>query len=469
MTTSSQLAPYAAAFVRRADAPATVRVKKLPLSAQQRQWVESAWEHLDVKKAIDIDVDLVNIYSPTGYEREVNQFVSSYWSRLGIHSYYQQLDPQQGNAVARLSGDGSGATLLLACPIDTHWTGRPEEDGLQWGDPMRRDNMRPAVVEGQTIVGLGSNNDKGLATAIMMAVEAVHRAGVPLKGALIASTLAGGAPALSPPHEPRKNISLCSGVWHLLTQGHAADFALYHKPGYHVSWEEPGMCYFRIRVKGDPEYMATESRATRPYRVLTDTARIIVALDQWSQRYLESASGGTARPPMAVGSVRAGAPHKPNWSPAISEIFLDIRPAPWTSPSEINHLFHDVMSGILKDNPGMNAEWEMFVSVPGGRTDPNSWIVQSAIRAAQAVEGTDDEVYEGRRAGQTEAGIIRTMGIPTARVSGAPPNPEMPQDLQRGFTMSGAYAPNIVKAAQAFCYSIVDTLTRSREEVGLEY
>ena len=30
--------------------------------------------------------------------------------------------------------------------------------------------------------------------------------------------------------------------------------------------------------------------------------------------------------------------------------------------------------------------------------------------------------------------------------------------------MSGAYGPNIVKAAQAISYSIIDTLTRSREE-----
>jgi hypothetical protein len=35
--------------------------------------------------------------------------------------------------------------------------------------------------------------------------------------------------------------------------------------------------------------------------------------------------------------------------------------------------------------------------------------------------------------------------------------------------MSGAYAPTRVKAAQVLVYSIVDTLTRTREEVGLEY
>ena len=112
------------------------------------------------------------------------------------------------------------------------------------------------------------------------------------------------------------------------------------------------MCYFRIRVKGDPEYMGTESRPDRPYRVLTDTARIIMALDKWSQEFREKAKGGTYRPSMAIGSVRAGAPNKPNWSPAISELFLDMRPAPWTSPSEVNHIFHDTIFSLLENLSG---------------------------------------------------------------------------------------------------------------------
>ena len=65
MTTSSQLSAYAAAFVRSSEAPTSVKVRKLPLSAQQKRWVDAAWKTLSVKKAIDIDVDLVNIYSPT--------------------------------------------------------------------------------------------------------------------------------------------------------------------------------------------------------------------------------------------------------------------------------------------------------------------------------------------------------------------------------------------------------------------
>lgn len=469
-TSASQLAHQHNAYLEDpANAPTKVRVQRVPWSDQQQKWVDKAWSFLDAKKAIDIDVNLVNIYSPTGYEREVNNYVVDYWKNLGINATYQQMDEHQGNALAKLGGDGDGPTLLMNCPIDTHWTGDIAEDGYQWGDPMRRDNMRPAVVEGQTIIGLGSLNDKGMATSIMMAVEALHRAEVPLKGTLLAATLAGGAPALSPDNEPRKNIGLCQGLIHSLTNGITGDYALFHKPGYHVSWEEPGMCYFRVRVTGDPDYMATESRTDRPYRVLTDTARIIMALDAAADEYRRMAKAGSYRPAMAANALKTGAPAKPNWSPAISEISLDIRPAPWTAPMEVKYWFDGVMERIVRDNPGMSVEWNMYVAMPGGRTSPDSWIIQSAIRAAQAVEGDTSEEYEGRNAGQTEAGILRTWGIPTARISGAPPNPEMPADLQAGFTMSGAYAPHLVSAAKVLIHSAIDTLTRTREETGLTY
>ena len=466
---SMQASQYHAYLANWSEAPKSVQVRQLPLSAQQRQWIEKAWSLLDVKKAIDLDVELTNIYGPTGFERDVNSFIVDYWKRTGLDAFYQDMDPNQGNAIARLHGDGSGPTILLCAPIDTHWTGRPELDGLQWGNPMRRDNMLPAQVEGQTVIGLGSKNDKGLGVSIMMAVEALHKVGIPLKGALNAATLAGGAPATSPDDEPRKNISLAAGALFALTRGITGDYCLYHKPGYGVSWEEPGMCYFRIRVKGDPMYMANESNKQAPYRVIMDTARILQEIDAWYVTYREQYAAGSFPPRISSNGIRAGRPDKPNWSPAISEIFLDMRMGPWMSPIEAKYLFDGLMDSILKKYPGMQAEWEMYTAMPGGRTDPDNWIIQSSIRGAQAVDGDKSAVYQTRGGGQTEAGTIRTWGLPTARISGAPPNPEMPPDIARGFTMSGAYGPNLVKAAQTMIYAIVDTLTRTREETGLSY
>src|SRR5206468_5859865 len=123
------------------------------------------------------------------------------------------------------------------------------------------------------------------AVSIMMAVEALQRAGVQFRGTLNAAILAGGAPATSPEDEARKNISLCAGALHALTRGITGDYCLFHKPGYHVSWEEPGMRYFRIRVIGDPMYMGSERNPQMRYRVIQDTARILQEVDAWFDTY----------------------------------------------------------------------------------------------------------------------------------------------------------------------------------------
>jgi acetylornithine deacetylase/succinyl-diaminopimelate desuccinylase-like protein len=451
------------------EAQKTVQVQRVPLSLQQTDWIEKAWSFLDVKKALDLDVALTNIYSPTGYEKEVNNFIVDFWRKLGVDSFYQEMDPEQGNAIGRFKGSGNGPTLLLCCPVDTHWKGSIKDDGLQWGDPMRRDNLRPAQIEGQTVIGLGSSNDKGLAVSIMMAVEALARAGVQFRGTLNAAILAGGAPAISAEDEPRKNISLCAGALHALTRGITGDYCLFHKPGYGVSWEEPGMLYFRIRVKDDPSYMGNESNTQRPYRAIQDTARILQEIDKWYLTYREKYAASNFSPSISANGIRAGRPDKPNWSPAITEIFLDMRPGPWMSPMEAKYIFDEMMYEILKKYPGMQAEWEMYTAMPGGRTEPNNWIIQSSIRGAQMVDGDTSDTYEESGAGQTEAGVLRTWGLPTARISGGATNPELPADVARGFTMSGAYAPNLVKASKTMIYAIVDTLTRSREETGLTY
>ena len=80
------------------EAPKGVVVKKVPLLSEQRIWIEQAWSYLDVNKAIELDVDLTNIFGPTGYEKEVNNCIVDFWQRLGVDASYQEMDPSQGNA-----------------------------------------------------------------------------------------------------------------------------------------------------------------------------------------------------------------------------------------------------------------------------------------------------------------------------------------------------------------------------------
>jgi acetylornithine deacetylase/succinyl-diaminopimelate desuccinylase-like protein len=447
--------------------PDRVAVQRVSLNAKQKALIEAAWAFISPKEALDLDVTLTNIWSHTGFEREFSEFATAHMKAAGLDAFYQGIDPRSGNAIARITGDNTGPTLMLVAPCDSHFTGRQEDDGVQWGDPMRRDNTLPAQVEDQTIIGLSSENPKALCAAIMLATEALAKAGVSFKGSLIAGLAAGGAPARSAPSEERKNISLGAGVRHMVAHGLVGDFAIYHKPGYHVSWEEVGLNQFRVRVKGDPTYMARP-----PYDVVTNAAKIAIAFNEWAKAEYPKREIGLFRPGASMNVIQVGRPDKPNWSAAVAELYADVRSQPGEPAIKARYIFDEAMERICATLPGVDAEWEMVASMPGGRTDPNSWIVQSSIRGVQAVEGEEADLYVGRTAGQTEMGYLQSLGIECAAVRGLPdggPAKPIPADLERGFSLSGAYAPNIVKAAKVMVYAAVDTLTRSRAEVGLDY
>lgn len=441
-----------------------------PLSSSQAKWLDEAFSFLEEKRALELNETLTNIYSHTGHEREINEYIVSHFKAIGMDSSYQSIDPKMGNAFIRITGDGTGPTLLAISPVDTHWSGDEDLDGVQWGTPMRRDNSLPAQVQGQTIIGLGSNNVKSTMTALILAVEAIRAAKIPLKGSLIAAFVAGAAPALSPDHEERENISFGAGVLHMLTRGIWSDFALYHKPGWDVTWDDTSLNYFKISVFDEPQYLGTSYNRENPYRLLKDIVRVIEFVDTFGEGQQNNTIQGNPIASVSMNSIQFGRPDKPNWSPAQADLFLDIRGNSNRSPLDICQLLKRDLKEFLSKHPGMRLDVSQYASIPGASTDSGNWIVQSAIRASQFVTREVSKTYPTFRSGQTEASLLRLWGIPTAKVGGTGPlsglSPDLPEEI-KGFTMSGSYAPYIIKSAQVLIYTIIDTLTRTKSECGI--
>mgnify|MGYP002016548233 CR=1 FL=1 len=447
-----------------------VSISSAPMSECQKDWLTQTFSLLNEKRALELNETLTNIYSYTGHEREINEYVVNYFSALGMDSHYQAIDNQMGNAIIPINGDGTGPTLLAISPVDTHWSGDVDVDGGQWGIPMRRDNLLPAQVEGKTVIGLGSNNIKATMTALILATEAINKANIPLKGSLISAFVCGAAPALSPLDEERKNISFGTGVLHMLTRGVWSDFALYHKPGWDITWDDTSLNYFKISLFDEPQYLGTPDNTDNPYRLLQDIVKVIEFVDafRWGQTSRTDQSHPITS--VSMNSIRFGRPDKPNWSPAQADLFLDIRANSSESPLAISRILEQALTEFRSKHTGMRLDLNQYASIPGAKTSPTNWIVQSAIRASQFVAGKQVKNYPVFRPGQTEASLLRSWGIPTAKIGGTGPqsglSPDLPSDI-KGFTMSGSYAPYIIKAAKVMIYTIIDTLTRTRSECGL--
>jgi acetylornithine deacetylase/succinyl-diaminopimelate desuccinylase-like protein len=446
--------------------PTDVPVQKVPLAAEQRQWLERAVALIDVERMRTFDRTLTSIHSPTGEERQINEWLVRQMRNMGLDAFYQPLDEHSGNAVGRLWGSGGGPSLLLYAPIDTHLRADPDED-VPWVGPELRPDMLPqaSMANNGDVIGLGAANPKGMVTILTEAVRCVRSAGVPLTGDLLLACAGGGMPSAQPQGILRQNHGLSSGVTYMITHGVTADFAIICKPGWAAAWEEVGLCWFKVTVRGQMGYAGMTRTLPNFRNSVVHAARFVLALEEWLPQYQARNTSGLCAPQGAIAAIRGGWPHKPAFPSAATEVYIDLRCNPRTSPAAVQAQFAEAMQAICTRHPELILDWEMTAAYPGSYTDPDNWIVQSAMRGWEFVEGTTHHAITGT-SGQTDASALRHLGIPTVRL-GYPPVPTIPSAWQGFGGLGVSHIPDLAKVTRAMIYAIIDTCTRSRAEVGL--
>lgn len=440
--------------------------RQLALGTEQERWYAQACGRLDAERLKRLLLALVDIPSPTGAERAASEFVVS-WMRDhvgGARAFYQPINEETGNAVAELRGSGGGATLMLYAPIDTNLEGDPAKD-LPWAGPeLRRDMIPKASAEGDFVYGLGAANPKSMVATLAEVATALSEAGVPIRGDLMAAFAGGGMPVNV---AARSNWGMSSGLYHLLSRGVAPDFAIIMKPVWRVFAEEPGMCWFKVVVQGTLGYAGTPRGAPGFQSSIVPAARVIEELEAWIPQYTARNSSAAIKAEGHIAAVRAGWPERPAFPSATTEIYLDLRCNPRTTPAEVRAQFAEAVAQIAARHPEIAVEWEMIGAVAGGATDPENWIIQSCRRGwervAQRPHGDPPPL-----SGQTDGALIRRMGIPCARIGFPSPPRDCPPEFRQGLGGMGVVSvPDLVRTAHAIMYAVIDTLTRPRAEMGL--
>jgi acetylornithine deacetylase/succinyl-diaminopimelate desuccinylase-like protein len=325
--------------------------------------------------------------------------------------------------------------------------------------------MRPeARIDGDMVIGLGASNPKAMVACLTEITHAVRQAELPLLGDLTLAFAGGGMPVSIP---ERNNYGMSSGVYHLLAHGVYPDYAMIMKPWWVVWNEEPGMCWFKITTWGTLGYSGIP-RGTPGFRSShVAAATMIQELEAWLPRYTAKNTSGTVQPEGWIAAIRSGWPEKPAFPSAATEITFDVRVSPRTPPGEVKAQFAEAMRDILGRHPEIEADWQMIGSTPGGSTDRGNWIIQSALRGWERVEG-QPHPEPPRMGGQTDGAMIRRLGIPCARI-GYPWPPENCDPIYKEGLggMGAAYIPDLIKSAHAVIYAVIDTLSRSRADTGL--
>lgn len=388
--------------------------------------LERALAAVDSERVAELCTAMVDISSPTGEEAPLAEWIVAEFQSLGIDGSVQYLDERQANAVGRIGAMGDGPDVLLYSPIDTITTGNSAEDVPWAADHLADHAVSVGQRIGNRIIGLGAQNPKGHAACVMAAVEAVAAADVPLTGRLLAGFGAGGMPTSArdvPPRADgaggqgrfgRRNTGQGVGASFLVEQGVWADAAIIAKSGWAVSWEEVGLAWIDITVRGTHTYVGARHRL--PYRnPIVDAGRVAIHLDQWFPSYAANHTAGLVEPQGIVAAAEAGWWRMAAVVPAVARLRVDMRLVPGQSPLDALRELDAALDELRHGDDAIDIRAELAVSIPGSRTDPEHWIARSAIAAWESVTGEPHDPITGT-SGATDANILRNRGIPTVRI-----------------------------------------------------
>lgn len=254
----------------------------------------------------------------------------------GLEYRLDPLAPGSDSVITSLGASG-GRTLLLSSHTDTV----PVGNEAAWSVPPLG-----GVVRDGRIYGRGASDDKGGVAAMVMAVVALRRARVPLRGRLLLTCVAG---------ETRGNL----GTLRIARRGLAADFAIVgeYSEGDRIATTYRGGLWGQLLIHG---------RSAHPGRPHLGADAIGAALD----RFLPALRGYRFRfrphplvpdPQLTVTQIQAGRRRS-----AVADrcaVTFDIRLVPGQDHAEVWRDLEALVAGITRDMTGITTTLEKLYAL----------------------------------------------------------------------------------------------------------
>ena len=345
---------------------------------EQNPAFDKVVQHIEGSRGelLELCLQLGNTSSPHGQERVVGQAVLDWLKQYGIDGQLQFITERSVNAVATIPGSGDGISLIFNAHMDTG-----PELPADASDEAKK--LETAWVESDMLFGKGMINDKAQLCAFMIAMSALKRAGVQLRGDLTLTAVASetGNPSI----DEFQGIDFPGegfGTKWLVDRGAVADYALVGETsGFGIVQAECGAAWFKIRVKGREVYTPRYERGTSIQEnpnAFAKAAHVIQAFEDWAVQYEKRETiefaGGTIIPKAQIVEVRGGAGvGRPN---ATCEIFTDVRIAPGKNPLAVQR---ELAAAILKTN--LDCEISLF-QYSRGHIAENAEPLIDAVRSA---------------------------------------------------------------------------------------
>jgi len=331
---------------------------------------------VDRQELIDLASALIRIPSFKTEETPVARFLDAFFRQRGYDVNLQAIEPGRLQTIATLRGTGGGASLMLNGHTDINALTR------RW----TRDPWTPTL-EGDRLYGHGVQNMKGGLASIIMAAEAVRRAGVRLPGDLVIACVAGETQG-------------GEGTHYLMEHGFRTDAAVVAEPfgADNLVTVHSGIVHMAIHTYGVTGHIGRlEGTVNAVHTMMT----VLEALQRVRFRH-------TARPDLPafprlnVGGILGGRGHdyvlvEPPYVPDVCTIIVDVHFVPGMTVDGIVADIRGALDPLAADDRALRYEIEIPppAQFKGRRRlvmDPfdmpiDAPIVQAVARSYRAVTG----------------------------------------------------------------------------------
>jgi acetylornithine deacetylase/succinyl-diaminopimelate desuccinylase-like protein len=425
---------------------------------------------VDREKLMQIACDLVDIPSPTGYEKPCADYILARYKAAGIAILPQVFEEERSNAIGVLKGDGTGPTLMLNGHMDTSYTGKerylPDKPGYK----------PKAIVDGEWIYGLGIYNMKGSLACFIHAVEILKAANVKLKGDLVIAAVAGEIEKsqVDDFQGPLYRGGAC-GTWYAITHGAIADFCVVGEPsGMTLCRAHGGYVWTKITLTGDPMHTVFGQKKDN---TINNMMKIMEAVQAWGDEYEVRRSKYGMRAHVTLSAIEGGWAYRCSRVPVHCTLYVDTRLLPDQEPLEVQREIEPLVAGLKKKDPDLDKlglEMNVFMNQWASECGPEEYIFQQVAKSHEEVHASPIEVTALPVA--SDACELTRHGIPslnygaTGRTRSLSPGFHYDKAQSDWNPQQGEHASieDMLKTTKVYLSLILNICSKTREELGIK-
>ena len=349
-------------------------------------------------------LDMIDIRSPTGHEAGMADYIVNRMRRAGLDASHQLVEDERPNAVVHLPGRGDGLNLLFTGHMDTSYSGDEEHLSGEGFQPK-------GVYRDGWIWGLGANNMKSGLAGLVVAVEAIAKTGIVLRGDISFGAVVGEIEkAPTEEFQGRDYSGYGIGSKHLVSHGVTADYALLAEPtGLRICTANMGCLWAKITLSGTVAHSALTNKPGTVNAI--SAARLLCEdIDIWAKQFQENNAYLDEHANVTLACIRGGAPWRLSRNPHECSVYLDIRTVPGQSTDHIKRELRAVLRSFAGRHGIKEPALTLSVTDPPLLIDQNLPVVMALGDAQHAIMGQRTTPFL-RRPG-SDAIHLTSYGVP---------------------------------------------------------